>query len=111
MLFLIGALFFCVILSEAKNPESFSMPTTPHHAAHQPITQPPRLFPFPQGKGLGVRFARIVRKARPRFLCHSERSEESRIFLGAKHLDLARGVRSRAAPNPMCSDAKVPYSS
>src|ERR1019366_2368111 len=32
-----------------------------------------------------------------RSLCHSERSEETRIFLGAKHFDFTEGMRSRAA--------------
>src|SRR6266849_2981799 len=41
------------------------------------------------------------------FLCHSERSEETRIFLGARHLDLAEGTRSRAAPNSICSYAQL----
>src|SRR5208282_6324176 len=41
------------------------------------------------------------------FLCHSERSEETRIFLGAKHFDFTEGTRSRAAPNSICSYAKV----
>src|SRR5579863_9303903 len=38
-------------------------------------------------------------------LCHSERSEESRILLDAKHFDLTWGLRSRAAPIPICSYA------
>jgi hypothetical protein len=33
----------------------------------------------------------------PLLLCHSERSEETRIFLGAKHFDFTEGMRSRAA--------------
>ena len=41
------------------------------------------------------------------FLCHSERSEESRIFLGAKHFDFTEAMRSRAAPNSICSYAKL----
>src|SRR5579863_10239182 len=32
-------------------------------------------------------------------LCHSERSEETRIFLGARHFDFTQGTRSRPAPN------------
>jgi hypothetical protein len=40
------------------------------------------------------------------FLCHSERSEETRIFLGAKHFDFTEGMRSRAAPNSIFSYAK-----
>src|SRR5208282_5895526 len=41
------------------------------------------------------------------FFCHSERSEESRIFLGAKHFDFAEGTRSRAAPNSICRYAQL----
>jgi hypothetical protein len=40
-------------------------------------------------------------------LCHSERSEETRIFLGAKHFDSTEGMRSRAAPNSICGYAQL----
>ena len=84
----------------AYNIYSPSKPTVVHAIHRSVISRAPRmarrqydlasrslfiLSPFPHGKGLGVRFAENEHHDTPGvvFLCHSERSEESRIFLGA----------------------------
>jgi hypothetical protein len=65
----------------------------------------PDLFPLPRARGTSLTGELCITgcwcwsytRWHPLFLCHSERSEETRIFLGAKHFDFTEGMRSRAA--------------
>ena len=75
-------------------------PCNVRRALRNPIAA---LFPRPARRALRNQHRTLER----RVFCHPERSEGTRIFLDAKHFDFTEGTRSRAAPNSICSYAKV----